>query len=117
MITPQLSIVYIVRPNISYAQATNNNTTNSNPQQMAPPVKANSATKTQTQASRATTPPQQVNSNQNSNAAPITQTLQRIIQALSTLTAQINNMNFSNNTPKILNPRNLKMLKNASYAP
>ncbi|GFV45737.1 hypothetical protein TNCV_2409201 [Trichonephila clavipes] len=49
----------LVRPNISYAQATNNNTTNSNPQQqMAPPVKANPATKTQTQASRATTPPQ-----------------------------------------------------------
>ncbi|GFT01596.1 hypothetical protein TNCV_4204591 [Trichonephila clavipes] len=56
-ITPLLSIAYIVRPNIPYAQATNNSTSNSNPQQqMAPPVKAIPATKTQTQASRATPP-------------------------------------------------------------
>ncbi|GFT71383.1 hypothetical protein TNCV_1151241 [Trichonephila clavipes] len=55
--------------------------------------------------------PQQVNSNQNSNAALITQTLQGIIQALTTLTAQISNMNFSDNTPKIINLGNLKTLK------
>ncbi|GFU88633.1 putative RNA-directed DNA polymerase from transposon X-element [Trichonephila clavipes] len=99
----------LVRPNISYAQATNNNTTNSNPQQqMAPPVKGNLAIKTQTQDNRATTPPQQVNTNQNSNAALITQTLQGIIQALSTLTAQIYNMNFSSNTPQNNKPKKSK---------
>ncbi|GFT16997.1 hypothetical protein TNCV_2631871, partial [Trichonephila clavipes] len=58
---------------------------------MAPPVKEPPATKTQTQANRVPTPPQQVNPNQNSNAALITQTLQGIIQALTTLTAQITN--------------------------
>ncbi|GFX19975.1 nucleic-acid-binding protein from transposon X-element [Trichonephila clavipes] len=41
----------LVRPNFSYAQATNNNTSNSQ-QQMAPPVKAPPATNTQTQANR-----------------------------------------------------------------
>ncbi|GFX22052.1 PRE_C2HC domain-containing protein [Trichonephila clavipes] len=87
----------LVRPNISYAQATNNNTSNPQ-QQMAPPVKAIPATKTQTQANRVSTP-QQVNPSQNSNAALITQTLKGIIQALTTLTAQISNMNFNNNTP------------------
>ncbi|GFT72295.1 nucleic-acid-binding protein from transposon X-element [Trichonephila clavipes] len=46
----------LVRPNISYAQATNNNTSNPQ-QQMAPPVKAPPATKTQTQANRVPSPP------------------------------------------------------------
>ncbi|GFS85354.1 nucleic-acid-binding protein from transposon X-element [Trichonephila clavipes] len=45
----------LVRPNVSYAQATNNSTSNSNPQQqMVPPVKAIPATKTQTPANRTT---------------------------------------------------------------
>ncbi|GFX52859.1 hypothetical protein TNCV_3720491 [Trichonephila clavipes] len=48
----------LVRPNISCAQATHNNTNNSNPQQqMAPPVKAAPVIKPQTQASRETTAP------------------------------------------------------------
>ncbi|GFW03433.1 hypothetical protein TNCV_1739831 [Trichonephila clavipes] len=66
---------------------------------MAPQVKGNPPISTQTQASRATTTPQQVNTNQNSNSALITQTLQGIIQALSTLTTQISNMNFNDNIP------------------
>ncbi|GFT96560.1 PRE_C2HC domain-containing protein [Trichonephila clavipes] len=45
----------LVRPNISYAQATNNNTSNPQ-QQMAPPVKAIPAAKTQTQANRVSPP-------------------------------------------------------------
>ncbi|GFU83171.1 nucleic-acid-binding protein from transposon X-element [Trichonephila clavipes] len=100
----------LVRPNFSYAQATNNNTSNQQ-QQMAPPVKEPPATKTQTQANRVPTPPQQVNANQNSNAALITQTLQGIIQALTTLTAQISNMNFNNNTPQPNKSRKSKNLK------
>ncbi|GFX11750.1 hypothetical protein TNCV_4340951 [Trichonephila clavipes] len=101
----------LVRPNISYAQATNNNTSNSNPQQqMAPPVKATPATKTQTQDNRVS-PPQQANPIQNSNVALITQTLQGIIQALTTLTAQISNMNFNNNTPQNTKPKKSKNIK------
>ncbi|GFW07245.1 hypothetical protein TNCV_3694381 [Trichonephila clavipes] len=99
----------LVRPNFSYAQATNNNTSNS--QQMAPPVKAPPATKTQTQANCVPIPPQQANPIQNSNAALITQTLQGIIQALTTLTAQISNMNFSDNTPQNNKPKKSKNLK------
>ncbi|GFW95141.1 hypothetical protein TNCV_4528971 [Trichonephila clavipes] len=45
----------LVRPNFSYAQATNNNNSNQQ-QQMAPPVKEPPATKTQTQANRVPTP-------------------------------------------------------------
>ncbi|GFV93401.1 hypothetical protein TNCV_4540121 [Trichonephila clavipes] len=102
----------LVRPNISYAQATNNNSTNSNPQQqMAPPIKAVPVNKSQTQASRESTAPQIINSNQNTNAALITQTLQGIIQALTTLTAQISNMNFTNNTPQPTKPKKSKNLK------
>ncbi|GFV15995.1 PRE_C2HC domain-containing protein [Trichonephila clavipes] len=102
----------LVRPNISYAQATNNNSTNSNPQQqMAPPIKAAPVNKSQTQASRESTAPQIINSNQNTNAALITQTLQGIIQALTTLTAQISNMNFTNNTPQTNKPKKSKNLK------
>ncbi|GFU70791.1 hypothetical protein TNCV_1575431 [Trichonephila clavipes] len=100
----------LVRPNISYVQATNNNSTNSNPQQqMAPPIKAAPVNKSQIQASReSTAPPQIINSNQNTNAALITQTLQGIIQALTTLTAQISNMNFTNNTPQPNKPKKSK---------
>ncbi|GFS59301.1 hypothetical protein TNIN_100471 [Trichonephila inaurata madagascariensis] len=89
----------IIRPNVSYAQAaTNHNTSNSkNKQQMAPQGRANPAIQTQTQASREATPPQQVINNPNSNAALITQTLQGIIQALTTLTQQISSMNFNDN--------------------
>ncbi|GFW56125.1 putative RNA-directed DNA polymerase from transposon X-element [Trichonephila clavipes] len=102
----------LVRPNISYAQATNNSSTNSNPQQqMAPPTKAAPVNKSQTQASRESTAPQIINSNQNTNAALITQTLQGIIQALSTLTTQISNMNFTNNTPQTNKPKKSKNLK------
>ncbi|GFV62655.1 nucleic-acid-binding protein from transposon X-element [Trichonephila clavipes] len=102
----------LVRPNISYAQATNNSSTNSNPQQqMAPPIKAAPVNKSQTQASRESTAPQIINSNQNTNAALITQTLQGIIQALSTLTTQISNMNFTNNTPQTNKPKKSKNLK------
>ncbi|GFX37007.1 hypothetical protein TNCV_1175071 [Trichonephila clavipes] len=91
----------IIRLNVSYAQATNNTTSSNNiKKQMAPQVKGNPPISTQTQASRATTTPQQVNTNQNSNAALITQTLQGIIQALSTLTTQISNMNFNDNIPQ-----------------
>ncbi|GFY55526.1 hypothetical protein TNIN_353541 [Trichonephila inaurata madagascariensis] len=64
---------------------------------MAPQGRANPAIQTQTQASRESTPPQQVNNNPNSNAALITQTLQGIIQALTTLTQQISSMNLSDN--------------------
>ncbi|GFY59216.1 hypothetical protein TNIN_325231 [Trichonephila inaurata madagascariensis] len=94
----------IVRPNVSYAQAANNsapsNTSNSNNrQQMAPLAKGNPATKTPTQASRVLAPPSQpVNANTNPNLALINQTLQGIIQALSTLAQQINTLNFSENS-------------------
>ncbi|GFT35145.1 hypothetical protein TNCV_352781 [Trichonephila clavipes] len=56
----------IIRPNVYYAQATNNITSNNNTQkQMVPQIKGNPAIKAQTQVSRATpTPPQQVNVNQ-----------------------------------------------------
>ncbi|GFU84124.1 hypothetical protein TNCV_4504241 [Trichonephila clavipes] len=67
--------------------------------------------KPQTQASRETTAPQLINSNQNSNAALITQTLQGIIQALTTLTVQISNMNFTNNTPQPTKPKKSKQIK------
>ncbi|GFW03337.1 nucleic-acid-binding protein from transposon X-element [Trichonephila clavipes] len=102
----------LVRPNISYAQATHNNTNNSNPQQqMAPPVKAAPVNKSQTQASRETPATQINNSNQNSNAALITQTLQGIIQALTTLTVQIGNMNFNNNPPQSNKTKKSKQTK------
>ncbi|GFY45169.1 hypothetical protein TNIN_221941 [Trichonephila inaurata madagascariensis] len=94
----------IVRPIVSYAQAANNsapsNTSNSNNrQQMAPLAKGNPATKTPTQASRVLAPPPQpVNANTNPNLVLINQTLQGIIQALSTLAQQINTLNFSENS-------------------
>ncbi|GFY43804.1 hypothetical protein TNIN_139361 [Trichonephila inaurata madagascariensis] len=79
----------IIRPNVSYAQDTtkntSNNTSNSNNRQlMAPQGRGNPAIKTPTQASRVIAPPPQVNVTPNSNVALINQTLQGIIQALST---------------------------------
>ncbi|GFU31241.1 hypothetical protein TNCV_1742341 [Trichonephila clavipes] len=92
-------------------KATHNNTNNSNPQQqMAPPVKAAPFIKPQLRPV-ARLPPQLINSNQNSNAALITQTLQGIIQALTTLTVQISNMNFTNNTPQPTKPKKSKQIK------
>ncbi|GFY75761.1 hypothetical protein TNIN_136521 [Trichonephila inaurata madagascariensis] len=107
----------IVRPNVSYPQAANNNapsnTSNSNNrQQMAPLGRGNPAIKTPTQASRAIAPPpQQVNTNSNPNLAIINQTLQGIIQALSTLAQQINTLHFSENTPHTNNNKKSKQAK------
>ncbi|GFY78962.1 hypothetical protein TNIN_125131 [Trichonephila inaurata madagascariensis] len=105
----------IIRPNVSYAQATTNNpstnTSNSNNrQQMAPQRRGNPSIKTPTQASRVIAPPpQQVNVTPGSNVALINQTLQDIIQAFSTLAQQIS-MNFADNTPQ---PKNSKKSKQA----
>ncbi|GFY71651.1 hypothetical protein TNIN_14441 [Trichonephila inaurata madagascariensis] len=107
----------IVRPNVSYAQAANNsapsNTSNSNNrQQMAPLAKGNPAIKTPTQASRVLAPPPQpVNANTNPNLVLINQTLQGIIQALSTLAQQINTLNFSENSPQTNNSKKSKQAK------
>ncbi|GFY74148.1 hypothetical protein TNIN_60591 [Trichonephila inaurata madagascariensis] len=84
----------IVRPNVSYANATKNqNATNSNSkniQQMATRSSGISAVASQTQAKNSTViPPQNnvnVSNNQNPNANLITQSLQGIISALTALT-------------------------------
>ncbi|GFY56147.1 hypothetical protein TNIN_214501 [Trichonephila inaurata madagascariensis] len=104
----------IVRPNVSYAQAANNNapsnTSNSNNrQQMAPLAKGNPAIKTPTQASRAIAPPpQQVNKTPQPNWS--TPKPYRAQPALSTLAQQINTLNFSEtNTPQCNNKNQTKL--------
>ncbi|GFY46535.1 hypothetical protein TNIN_407451 [Trichonephila inaurata madagascariensis] len=86
----------IIRPNVSYENATKNqNATNSNSkniQQMAARSSGISAVASQTQAKKSTViPPQNnvnVSNNHNPNANLITQSLQGIISALTALTVQ-----------------------------
>ncbi|GFT57341.1 nucleic-acid-binding protein from transposon X-element [Trichonephila clavipes] len=88
----------IVRPNLSYANATKTTTNSNRNQQMATRISGSSVPpQVQTNQVNVQTPqitPIQVN-NDNPNVNLIAQTLQSVIQALTTLTVQINNMNFT----------------------
>ncbi|GFY15036.1 hypothetical protein TNCV_4492891 [Trichonephila clavipes] len=90
----------IVRPNLSYANATKNTTTSNRNQQMATRISGRSSVPPQVQTNQVNvqTPqiaPIQTNNNNNPNVNLIAQTLQSVIQALTTLTVQISNMNFA----------------------
>ncbi|GFX43048.1 nucleic-acid-binding protein from transposon X-element [Trichonephila clavipes] len=90
----------IVRPNLSYANATKNTTTSNRNQQMATRNSGSSSVPPQVQTNQVNvqTPqitPIQANNNNNPNVNLIAQTLQSVIQALTTLTVQISNMNFA----------------------
>ncbi|GFV00826.1 nucleic-acid-binding protein from transposon X-element [Trichonephila clavipes] len=89
----------IVRPNVSYASATKATTNTNRNQQMATRTGGSSSVPPQVQTNqvKAQTPqitPIQIN-NENPIVNLISQTLQSVIQALTTLTAQISNMNFA----------------------
>ncbi|GFT63890.1 nucleic-acid-binding protein from transposon X-element [Trichonephila clavipes] len=89
----------IVRPNVSYANATKASTNTIRNQQMATRTGGSSSVPPQVQTNqiKAQTPkitPIQIN-NENPNVNLISQTLQSIIQALTTLTVQISNVNFA----------------------
>ncbi|GFS88756.1 nucleic-acid-binding protein from transposon X-element [Trichonephila clavipes] len=89
----------IVRPNSTYANATKTTTNSNRNQQMATRISGSSSVPPQVQTNQVNvltpqiTPIQTANSNPNVNL--IAQTLQSVIQALTTLTVQINNMNFT----------------------
>ncbi|GFU18949.1 hypothetical protein TNCV_2347371 [Trichonephila clavipes] len=104
----------IVRPNVSYASATKATTNTNRNQQMATRTGGSSSVPPQVQTNqvKAQTPqvtPIQIN-NENPNVNLISQTLQSVIQALTTLTVQISNMNFA--PPQcIINPLKTKLMK------
>ncbi|GFU95742.1 hypothetical protein TNCV_4889311 [Trichonephila clavipes] len=99
----------IVRPNVSYASATKNKLSNNShiPQQMATGNSGNSFGSIQPQANQVKIPSitTQIQSN-NPNFNIINQTIQGIIQALSALTVQINNMSLA--APRKFNNNNNK---------
>ncbi|GFT96330.1 hypothetical protein TNCV_2081851 [Trichonephila clavipes] len=87
----------IVRPNVSYASVTKNKPSNNShiPQQRAKGNSGNSFGSIQPQANQVKIPPITTQSQTNNpNFNIINQTIQGIIQALSALTVQINNMSL-----------------------
>ncbi|GFT05831.1 nucleic-acid-binding protein from transposon X-element [Trichonephila clavipes] len=89
----------IVRPNLSYVNATKATPNSNRNQQMATRTGGSSSVPPQVQTNQINVPtpqitPIQVN-NENPNVNLISQTLQSVIQALTTLTVQISNMNFA----------------------
>ncbi|GFT84405.1 nucleic-acid-binding protein from transposon X-element [Trichonephila clavipes] len=88
----------IVRPNLSYANATKTTTNSNRNQQMATRI-SGSSVPPQVQTNQVNVQPPQITpiqvTNDNPNVNLIAQTLQSVIQALTTLTVQINNMNFT----------------------
>ncbi|GFU78245.1 hypothetical protein TNCV_5008261 [Trichonephila clavipes] len=92
----------IVRPNITYAQATNikKPDQNKNTQQMAPQVNDAPAISSQNQTNRSFNKPptpttQEFNLIENSPQFAIVQTLQQTMQTLAILTQQIASLNFN----------------------
>ncbi|GFW91889.1 hypothetical protein TNCV_4080491 [Trichonephila clavipes] len=113
----------IVRPNVSYANAAQNQkaiySKFKNNQQIAARSNGISAVASQTQAKKSTiNPPQNnvVNNNQNSNANLINQSLQGIISALIAVTVQNNNINFNPNPPQEKLIKNKQTKKREFYA-
>ncbi|GFT20367.1 uncharacterized protein TNCV_4963941 [Trichonephila clavipes] len=99
----------IVRPNVSYANSTQNKTNfNSHtPQQMVAGNSGNSVRSLQSQANRVSIPPPITqNQSNNPNLNIINQYIQGIIQALTALTVQINNMNFAAPSHQFKNSKN-----------
>ncbi|GFX64563.1 hypothetical protein TNCV_2811881 [Trichonephila clavipes] len=90
----------IVRPNITYAQATNNKKSDQykNTQQMAPRVNDAPAISSQNQTNRSFNKPpatQEFNLIENSPQFAIVQTLQQTMHTLAILTQQIASLNFN----------------------
>ncbi|GFT99855.1 hypothetical protein TNCV_749121 [Trichonephila clavipes] len=89
----------IVRPDLSYANATKGTNNSNRNQQMVTRAGGRSSVSPQVQTNQTNVPtpkiiPIQAN-NENPNINLISQTLQSVIQALTTLTVQISNMNFA----------------------
>ncbi|GFX37780.1 nucleic-acid-binding protein from transposon X-element [Trichonephila clavipes] len=99
----------IVRPNVSYANATKNKTTinSHSPQQMATGNSGNSIGSLQSQANQVRIPPPLTqNQSNNPNINLMNQSIQGIIQALTSLTVQINNMSFATSSRQFNNRKN-----------
>ncbi|GFU91152.1 nucleic-acid-binding protein from transposon X-element [Trichonephila clavipes] len=95
----------IVRPNITYAQATNNKKSDQykNTQQMAPRVNDAPAISSQNQTNRPFNKPpatQELNLIENSPQFAIVQTLQQTMHTLAILTQQIASLNFNALAPQ-----------------
>ncbi|GFW79613.1 hypothetical protein TNCV_1428731 [Trichonephila clavipes] len=107
----------IVRPNLTYAQATSKQTPNNskNTQQMAPRTIEVPAVSQQTQANRSVkipTIPQNNNLTKNTPQFAIVQTLQQTMQTLAILTQKIAAPDFNTPPPK----RNLSNKEKKLYA-
>ncbi|GFT99400.1 hypothetical protein TNCV_3357381 [Trichonephila clavipes] len=89
----------IVRPNLSYANATKATVNSNRSQQMATRAGGSFSVSPQVQTNQTNAPTPQIipiqANNENPNVNLISQTLQNVIQALTTLTVQISNMNFA----------------------